>query len=185
MSISPCWLARRSFRVCSGSWLSGPLQTPAGAVAHGADHRRARVSGSLTAASRSRHQATTLTGGAHAVLVVLALVLVGPCQGAGPVTGLAPRRTHDRGLVAQDARCELLGCCPSPLPELGGHRVLRDRTVGLPPGGLHPIGADHCPEREPSRAWSAGLRRCFGRADASRRRGMWECGWAAKGSWNP
>jgi hypothetical protein len=25
---------------------------------------------------------------------------------------------------------------------------------GLPPGGLHPIGADHCPEREPSRAWS-------------------------------
>jgi hypothetical protein len=36
-------------------------------------------------------------------------------------------------------------------------------ATGLPPGGLHPICADHCPEREPSRAWSAGLPRCFGR----------------------
>ena len=29
----------------------------------------------------------------------------------------------------------------------------RSYSSGLPPGGLHPIGADHCPEREPSRAW--------------------------------
>jgi hypothetical protein len=44
-------------------------------------------------------------------------------------------------------------------------RAVNDRSYasGLPPGGLHLIGADHCPEREPSRAWSAGLPRCFGR----------------------
>jgi hypothetical protein len=30
----------------------------------------------------------------------------------------------------------------------------RSCAAGLPPGGLHPIGADHCPQREPSRAWS-------------------------------
>ncbi len=42
-------------------------------------------------------------------------------------------------------------------------RAVHDRSYAsaFPPGGLHPIGADHCPEREPSRAWSAGLPRCF------------------------
>ena len=39
---------------------------------------------------------------------------------------------------------------------------------GLPPGGLHPIGTDHRLEQEQSRAWSAGLPRCFGRAEARR-----------------
>jgi hypothetical protein len=57
---------------------------------------------------------------------------------------------------------------------------------GVAPGGLHPIGADHCLEREPSRAWS---RRDFhdalavpgpGRPDA----GLTRPG-VAKGSWNP
>jgi hypothetical protein len=49
-------------------------------------------------------------------------------------------------------------------------RAVHDRyyTSGLLPGGLHLIGADHCPEREPSRAWSAGLLRCFGRGWARR-----------------
>jgi hypothetical protein len=59
-------------------------------------------------------------------------------------------------------------------------------TSDLPPGGLHPIGADHGPERERSRAWSAGLPRCFGRAEARCARGVCACGGrAAKGSWNP
>jgi hypothetical protein len=47
----------------------------------------------------------------------------------------------------------------------------RSWPCGLPPGGLHPIGADHCPEREQSRAWSRRLPRCFGRAKAGRARG--------------
>src|SRR5258708_20613450 len=51
----------------------------------------------------------------------------------------------------------------------------RSYASGFPPGGLHPIGADHCPERERSRAWSAGLARCFGRAEAQRARGLYGC----------
>jgi len=51
----------------------------------------------------------------------------------------------------------------------------RSYASGFPPGGLHPIGADHCPERERSRAWSAGLPRCFGRAEAQRARGLCGC----------
>jgi hypothetical protein len=47
-----------------------------------------------------------------------------------------------------------------------GHRFLPRRAGGLPAGGHHPIGADQCREREPSRARSAGLRRCFSRAEA-------------------
>jgi hypothetical protein len=64
-------------------------------------------------------------------------------------------------------------------------RAVHDRSYagGLPPGGLHPIGADHCPEREPSRAWSAGLRRCFGRAEAGQAGGVVRAGRC--GSWNP
>jgi hypothetical protein len=51
---------------------------------------------------------------------------------------------------------------------IGWTRRSSSTLCGLPPGGLHPIGADHCPEREPSRAWSAGLPRCFGRTEAPR-----------------
>lgn len=55
--------------------------------------------------------------------------------------------------------------------------AVHDRSYagGLPPGGLHPIGADHCPEREPSRARSVGLSRCFGRAEAACALELCEC----------
>jgi len=35
----------------------------------------------------------------------------------------------------------------------------RSYSSGRPPGGLHPIGADHCPERQRSRAWSGRVSR--------------------------
>ena len=72
--------------------------------------------------------------------------------------------------------------CRAPILEVHD----RSYASGLPSGGLHPIGADHCPEREPSRAWSAGLARCFGRAEAQCPRGWVRTeGARAKGSWNP
>jgi len=37
----------------------------------------------------------------------------------------------------------------------------RSYSSGRPPGDLHPIGADHCPERQRSRAWSGRVSRTF------------------------
>jgi hypothetical protein len=72
---------------------------------------------------------------------------------AGPQRGVA------RGVVVLLAAAAALR---APICVVHGLRY----AGGLPRGGFHPIGADHCPEREPSRAWSAGLPRCFGRAEA-------------------
>src|ERR1022692_1103949 len=46
----------------------------------------------------------------------------------------------------------MVGLFVAGLSGAGGHGVSWPR--GVPPGGLHPIGADHCLERELSRAWS-------------------------------
>ena len=65
-----------------------------------------------------------------------------------------------------------MGSSPSPQVEPSGHRFIRAVPVGLPPGGLHSIGADHCPEREPSSAWSADFQDALAVQRLSARWGM-------------
>ncbi len=100
-----------------------------------------------------------------------------------PLPSGSVTRRADRGrtaVYAPDAGASGTGNQAAALAVLAviiaGHD--RSHASGLPPGGLHPIGADHRPERERSRAWSAGLPRCFGREEASRTRGLCECGGA-------
>src|SRR5215469_16300611 len=89
-----------------------------------------------------------------------------PSMLAGAVADGADRRYA--GVRVPGAGASLGGdqaaAAARPAPVLAVHD--RSCAWGFPSGGLHPVGADHRPERELSRAWSAGLPRCFGRAEA-------------------
>src|SRR5215472_18446485 len=62
-----------------------------------------------------------------------------------------------------------------PAPVLAVHD--RSCAWGFPPGGLHPIGADHRPERELSRAWPKACRVSWTADTPSLTRGPSDCGW--------
>jgi hypothetical protein len=122
-------------------------------------------------------------GAGKACLRVTVILRRSPCDRARKGHAAAHAHRTDRGQAgvrvpgAGASRSgDQAAAAASPAPLLAVHD--RSCASGFPPGGLHPIGADHCPERERSRAWSEGLPRCFGRAEAPGARGLCACGGA-------